>query len=53
MVASSTPVYTLSLRDPVYVRAYVSEPDLGRIAPGASVRVDGLGNLVIAVGGQD
>ncbi|MCK9540240.1 secretion protein HlyD [Dokdonella sp.] len=39
MVASSTPVYTLSLRDPVYVRAYVSEPDLGRIAPGAKVRV--------------
>lgn len=39
MVASSTPVYTLSLRNPVYVRAYVSEPDLGRIAPGASVRV--------------
>ena len=32
-------MYTLSLRDPVYVRAYVSEPDLGRIAPGASVRV--------------
>ncbi|MEZ5563152.1 MAG: secretion protein HlyD [Gammaproteobacteria bacterium] len=39
MVASSTPVYSLSLRDPVYVRAYVSEPDLGRIAPGAPVRV--------------
>ncbi|MEJ8568331.1 secretion protein HlyD [Elongatibacter sediminis] len=39
MVASSTPVYTLSLRDPVYVRAYVSEPDLGRIEPGAQVRV--------------
>ncbi len=39
MVASSTPVYTLSLRDPVYVRAYVSEPDLGRIAPGVAVRV--------------
>ncbi|HUX30147.1 MAG TPA: secretion protein HlyD [Thiobacillus sp.] len=39
MVASSTAVYTLSLRDPVYVRAYVSEPGLGRIAPGASVRV--------------
>lgn len=39
MVASSTPVYTLSLRDPVYVRAYVSEPDLGRLAPGAPVRV--------------
>ncbi len=39
MVASSTPVYTLSLRDPVYVRAYVSESGLGRIAPGAPVRV--------------
>lgn len=39
MVASSTPVYSLSLRDPVYVRAYISEPDLGRIAPGAKVRV--------------
>lgn len=39
MVASSTPVYTLSLRHPVYVRAYVGEPDLGRIAPGMRVRV--------------
>jgi HlyD family secretion protein len=38
-VASNTPVYTLSLRDPVYVRAYVSESGLGRIAPGAPVRV--------------
>lgn len=39
MVASTTPVYSLSLRNPVYVRAYVSEPDLGRIAPGAKVQV--------------
>ena len=39
MVASSSTVYSLSLRDPVYVRAYISEPDLGRIAPGAKVRV--------------
>ncbi len=39
MVASNVPVYTLSLRDPVYVRAYVSESGLGRIAPGGSVRV--------------
>lgn len=39
MVASNTPVYSLSLSDPVYVRAYVSEPDLGRIAPGIQVRV--------------
>ncbi len=33
------PVYSLSLRDPVYVRAYVGEPDLGKFAPGASVEV--------------
>jgi membrane fusion protein YbhG len=39
MVTSGTPVYSLSLRDPVYVRAYVSEPDLGRIAPGTKVKV--------------
>lgn len=39
MMASNTAAYTMSLRDPLYVRAYVSEPDLGRIAPGASVRV--------------
>lgn len=39
MVASNTPVYSLSLSTPVYVRAYVSEPELGRITPGTSVRV--------------
>ena len=39
MVASNTPVYSLSLSNPVYVRVYVSEPDLGRIAPGTQVRV--------------
>lgn len=39
MVASNTPVYSLSLRDPVYLRAYVGESDLGRIAPGTRVRV--------------
>ncbi len=39
MVASSSSVYSLSLRDPVYVRAYISEPNLGHIAPGAAVRV--------------
>ena len=32
-------MYSLSLRDPLYVRAYVSEPDLGRIAPGAKVQL--------------
>ncbi|WP_222564426.1 secretion protein HlyD [Novilysobacter antarcticus] len=39
MVASSSTVYSLSLRDPVYVRAYVSEPQLGLVAPGTQVRV--------------
>lgn len=39
MVASGMPVYSLSLRDPVYLRAYVGEADLGRIAPGTKVRV--------------
>lgn len=40
MVTSNSTVYSLSLGDPVYVRAYVSEPDLGRIAPGTQVRVN-------------
>lgn len=40
MVTPGTPVYTLSLRDPVYVRAYVEEPDLGRIAPGMKVHIE-------------
>ncbi len=39
MVASQSAVYSLSLDKPVYVRAYVGEPDLGRIAPGTAVRV--------------
>lgn len=39
MVASQNTVYSLSLDTPVYVRAYVSETDLGRIAPGTRVHV--------------
>ncbi|MCK9515792.1 MAG: secretion protein HlyD, partial [Ottowia sp.] len=39
MVASQSTVYSLSLDRPIYVRAYVGEPDLGRIAPGTAVRV--------------
>jgi HlyD family secretion protein len=39
MVTSQSVVYSLSLDKPVYVRAYVGEPDLGRIAPGTVVRV--------------
>jgi HlyD family secretion protein len=39
MVAVGTPVYTLSLADKVYVRAYVDEPSLGLARPGANVTV--------------
>ena len=39
MVTSLTPVYTLSLPDPVYVRAYAAEPQLGQVAPGTPVQV--------------
>jgi membrane fusion protein YbhG len=39
IVAIGAPVFSLSLRDPVYVRAYVGEPDLGKFAPGATVEI--------------
>jgi len=42
MAFPQQPVYTLALTNPLWVRAYVPEPDLGRIALGmkAEVRVD-------------
>jgi HlyD family secretion protein len=39
MLAQGQPVLTLSLRDPIYVRAYVREPDLGHVRPGARAYV--------------
>jgi HlyD family secretion protein len=33
------PVYTLSILSPVWVRAYVSEPELGLIYPGMAAEV--------------
>ncbi len=39
MLAAGSPVLTLSLRHPVWVRAYVDEPLLDRVKPGARVRV--------------
>lgn len=39
MVQPGSPVYSLSLRDPVYIRAYVSEPRLGEVSPGTAVTV--------------
>lgn len=39
MASPQTPVYTLSLTEPLWVRAYVSEPELGRIWPGMRAEV--------------
>ncbi len=39
IMASGTTVYTLSLQKPVWVRAYIGEPQLGLIHPGARVQV--------------
>jgi len=39
MASPQRPVYTLALTDPVWVRAYVQEPDLGRIKPGMRAQV--------------
>ncbi len=39
MVTPGTPVYVLSLRHPVYVRAYVGETDLALMQPGRKVWV--------------
>jgi len=39
MLMQGEPVYSLSLDKPVYVRAYVSEPDLGVTSPGTMVEV--------------
>jgi HlyD family secretion protein len=39
VVMANSPVYTLALRDPVWVRTYISETDLGRIRPGMKAQV--------------
>lgn len=39
IVAPGATVYSLSLGSPVWVRAYVAEPDLGRVRPGMPVLV--------------
>lgn len=42
MATQDRPAFTLSITDPIWVRAYVPEPDLGKLAPGmaAWVRTD-------------
>ena len=39
IVQAGQTVYTLSLVDPVWLRVYVDEPQLGRIKPGMALRV--------------
>ncbi len=39
IVAAGATVLTVSLKNPVWVRAYIHEPDLGRIHPGTPVEV--------------
>jgi HlyD family secretion protein len=39
VVLAQTPIYSLALSDPVWVRTYVSETDLGRIRPGMAGEV--------------
>lgn len=39
ILQAGSPVFTVSLVNPVWVRAYVHEPDLGRIHPGMKVEV--------------
>ncbi|MEH6569566.1 MAG: secretion protein HlyD [Halioglobus sp.] len=39
MLGVGAPVYTISLAEKVYVRAYVDEPSLGLAVPGASVTI--------------
>ena len=39
MASPQLPVYTLALVDPVWVRAYVPEPELGKVAEGMAAEV--------------
>lgn len=39
MVSGNVPIYTLSLQEPIYVRAYVSQTQLTHVQPGSAVTV--------------
>lgn len=39
VIGAGEPVFTLSLNSPVWIRAYVEEPDLGHVVPGSVARV--------------
>lgn len=40
VVSTGVPVFTLSLSTPLWIRAYVSEPELGRIYPGMEATIE-------------
>ena len=44
MVSNASPIYTLSIQEPIYVRAYVSQTQLTRVQPGVAVSVKADGN---------
>jgi HlyD family secretion protein len=50
MASPQRPVYTLAIKDPKWVRAYVKETDLARIRPGmvANIAIDGLPGQALA-----
>lgn len=39
MVAIGDPVYTMMLDNPIWIRAFVGEPDLGRLYPGQPAKI--------------
>jgi HlyD family secretion protein len=39
MASPQTPVFSVAIMDPKWVRAYVSEPDLGKVHPGDAVSI--------------
>jgi HlyD family secretion protein len=39
VVQAHTPIYALALDDPVWVRTYIAEPDLGRVGEGTRARI--------------
>ena len=39
VVLPNTPILTVSMIDPVWIRIFVDEPNLGRMAPGTAVEV--------------
>lgn len=48
VLSTGTPVFTVALDEPIWIRCYVAEPDLGNIYPGmeAEIRTDTKGSPV-------